>query len=54
MMRSALAGANTWLSGGKLPKQAGKGIIFVQDIASLNLRSPSSLPIFSASSIVKY
>jgi tetratricopeptide (TPR) repeat protein len=39
MMRSglALAGANTWLSGGTLPKKAGKGFVFAQDIASLDL-----------------
>ncbi|AFZ61059.1 CHAT domain-containing protein [Anabaena cylindrica FACHB-243] len=39
MLRSglALAGANTWLSGGKLPKDAGKGFLFAQDIASLDL-----------------
>ncbi|UKP01079.1 CHAT domain-containing protein [Nostoc sp. UHCC 0870] len=39
MMRSglALAGANTWLSGGNIPKDAGKGFVFAQDIASLDL-----------------
>jgi CHAT domain-containing protein len=39
MMRSgiALAGANTWLSGGTLPKTAGKGLLFAQDIATLDL-----------------
>ncbi len=39
MMRSgiALAGANTWLSGGTLPKKAGKGLLFAQDIAALDL-----------------
>jgi CHAT domain-containing protein len=39
MMRSglALAGANTWLFGGTLPPQAGKGFVFAQDIASLDL-----------------
>lgn len=39
MMRSglALAGANTRLAGGTLPKQAGKGFVFAQDIASLDL-----------------
>jgi tetratricopeptide (TPR) repeat protein/CHAT domain-containing protein len=39
MMRSglALAGANTWLSGGNLPPQAGKGFVFAQEIASLDL-----------------
>ncbi|PMB40340.1 hypothetical protein CEN40_22380 [Fischerella thermalis CCMEE 5205] len=39
MMRSglALAGANTWLSGGNLPPSAGKGFVFAQEIASLDL-----------------
>ncbi|GAA6619722.1 tetratricopeptide repeat protein [Scytonema sp. NUACC26] len=39
MMRSglALAGANTWLSGGTLPPEAGKGFLLAQDIASLDL-----------------
>ncbi|QIR37238.1 CHAT domain-containing protein [Tolypothrix sp. PCC 7910] len=39
MMRSglALAGANTWLFGGTLPPEAGKGFVFAQDIASLDL-----------------
>ncbi|MCC5639068.1 tetratricopeptide repeat protein [Nostoc sp. CHAB 5844] len=39
MMRSglALAGANTWLFGGTLPPNAGKGFVFAQDIASLDL-----------------
>jgi CHAT domain-containing protein len=39
MLRSglALAGANTWLSGGRLPQAAGKGFVFAQDIASLDL-----------------
>ncbi|KYC35121.1 hypothetical protein WA1_09560 [Scytonema hofmannii PCC 7110] len=39
MMRSgvALAGANTWLSGGTLPREAGKGFVLAQDIASLDL-----------------
>ncbi|MDZ8054597.1 MAG: tetratricopeptide repeat protein [Aulosira sp. ZfuVER01] len=39
MMRSglALAGANTWLFGGTLPPDAGKGFVFAQDIASLDL-----------------
>jgi tetratricopeptide (TPR) repeat protein/CHAT domain-containing protein len=39
MMRSgiALAGANTWLSGGTLPEKAGKGLLFAQDIAALDL-----------------
>ncbi len=39
MMRSglALAGANTWLHGGILPDDAGKGFVFAQDIAVLDL-----------------
>ncbi len=39
MMRSglALAGANTWLSGGTLPPEAGKGFVLAQDIANLDL-----------------
>ena len=39
MMRSllALAGANTRLNGGTLPPEAGKGFIFAQDIAGLDL-----------------
>jgi CHAT domain-containing protein len=39
MMRSglALAGANTWLSGGKIPNNAGKGFVLAQDIAGLDL-----------------
>ncbi|MEH1867830.1 MAG: tetratricopeptide repeat protein [Nostoc sp.] len=39
MLRSglALAGANTWLAGGRLPQAAGKGFVFAQDIASLDL-----------------
>ena len=39
MLRSglALAGANTWLFGGRLPQAAGKGFVFAQDIASLDL-----------------
>lgn len=39
MMRSgiALAGANTWLSGGELPEEAGKGFVFAQDVAALDL-----------------
>ncbi|MBD2491600.1 tetratricopeptide repeat protein [Aulosira sp. FACHB-615] len=39
MMRSglALAGANTWLCGGTLPSDAGKGFVFAQDIAGLDL-----------------
>ncbi|MEM7553521.1 MAG: CHAT domain-containing protein [Cyanobacteria bacterium P01_A01_bin.84] len=41
MMRSALAlaGAKTWLSGGITPENAGKGIVFAQDIANLDLRA---------------
>jgi CHAT domain-containing protein len=39
MLRSALAlaGANTWAKGGKLPLEAGKGILFAQDVAGLDL-----------------
>jgi tetratricopeptide (TPR) repeat protein/CHAT domain-containing protein len=39
MMRSglALAGANTWLANGSLPKEAGKGFVFAQDVAGLDL-----------------
>ncbi|WP_138506885.1 CHAT domain-containing protein [Nostoc sp. PA-18-2419] len=39
MTRSALAfaGANTGLTGGSLPANAGKGVIFAQDIATLDL-----------------
>jgi CHAT domain-containing protein len=39
MMRSALAlaGANTWLSGKALPPGMGKGLLFAQDIAALDL-----------------
>ncbi|WP_084789077.1 CHAT domain-containing protein [Anabaena sp. FACHB-709] len=39
MLRSglALAGANTWLAGGTLPLAAGKGFVFAQDIANLDL-----------------
>ncbi len=33
----ALAGANTWRSGGKLPAKAGKGFLFAQDVALLDL-----------------
>ena len=49
MMRSALAlaGAKTWLSGGMLPKNAGKGIVFAQDIANLDLRA-NQLTVLSA------
>ncbi|MBD1922432.1 CHAT domain-containing protein [Microcoleus sp. FACHB-831] len=39
MMRSGLAfaGAETWLKGGKLPPEAGKGFLFAQDIISIDL-----------------
>jgi CHAT domain-containing protein len=39
MMRSgiALAGANTWIAGGALPPDAGKGLLFAQDVAALDL-----------------
>ncbi|GAB4196200.1 MAG: CHAT domain-containing protein [Coleofasciculaceae cyanobacterium] len=39
MMRSclALAGANIWLAGATLPPEAGKGFVFAQDIAGLDL-----------------
>ncbi|WP_199324114.1 CHAT domain-containing tetratricopeptide repeat protein [Coleofasciculus sp. FACHB-SPT36] len=39
MLRSglALAGANTWIAGGTLPPEAGKGILFAQDVAGLDL-----------------
>jgi tetratricopeptide (TPR) repeat protein len=39
MLRSALAfaGANTWLQGKTLPNEAGKGLVFAQDIAALDL-----------------
>jgi CHAT domain-containing protein len=39
MMRSgiALAGANTWIAGGDLPPDAGKGLLFAQDVAALDL-----------------
>ncbi|MBV6628246.1 MAG: CHAT domain-containing protein [Rivularia sp. (in: Bacteria)] len=49
MMRSALAlaGAKTWLSGGILPENAGKGIVFAQDIANLDLRA-NQLTVLSA------
>ncbi|HBY75755.1 MAG TPA: hypothetical protein DEG47_01805, partial [Cyanobacteria bacterium UBA11148] len=33
----AFAGANTWLLGKRLPKPAGKGMVFAQDIAALDL-----------------
>jgi CHAT domain-containing protein len=39
MLRSglALAGANTWRTGNTLPAEAGKGILFAQDIINLDL-----------------
>ncbi len=39
MLRSALAfaGANAWLQGKTLPNQAGKGLVFAQDVAALDL-----------------
>ncbi|WP_026786553.1 CHAT domain-containing protein [Planktothrix rubescens] len=39
LMRSglALAGANTWKIGGDLPPEAGKGFLFAQDVAVLDL-----------------
>ncbi|CUR34002.1 Tetratricopeptide TPR_2 (fragment) [Planktothrix tepida PCC 9214] len=39
LMRSglALAGANTWKLGGDLPPEAGKGFLFAQDVAVLDL-----------------
>ena len=39
MLRSALAfaGANTWLQGKTLPNEAGKGLVFAQDVAALDL-----------------
>jgi tetratricopeptide (TPR) repeat protein len=39
MMRSGLAftGAKNWLSGQSLPEKAGKGIVFAQDIAGVDL-----------------
>ncbi|UKP01125.1 CHAT domain-containing protein [Nostoc sp. UHCC 0870] len=49
MLRSglALAGANTWLAGGTLPLAAGKGFVFAQDIANLDL-SANELTVLSA------
>jgi CHAT domain-containing protein len=49
MMRSgvALAGANTWLVGGELPKEAGKGIVFAQDVTAIDLWA-NELTILSA------
>jgi hypothetical protein len=39
MLRSALAfaGANAWLHGKTIPKEAGKGLVFAQDVAALDL-----------------
>ena len=39
MLRSALAfaGANTWLKGKPIPNEAGKGLVFAQDVAALDL-----------------
>lgn len=39
MLRSALAfaGANAWLQGKTLPNEAGKGLVFAQDVAALDL-----------------
>ena len=39
MLRSALAfaGANAWLKGKTLPNEAGKGLVFAQDVAALDL-----------------
>jgi hypothetical protein len=39
MLRSALAfaGANTWLQGKPVPNEAGKGLVFAQDVAALDL-----------------
>ncbi|MBW4492529.1 MAG: CHAT domain-containing protein [Oscillatoria princeps RMCB-10] len=49
MMRSgvALAGANTWAFGGELPKEAGKGIVFAQDVTAIDLWA-NELTILSA------
>ncbi len=49
MMRSgvALAGANTWAVGGELPKEAGKGIVFAQDVTAIDLWA-NELTILSA------
>ncbi|NEQ73732.1 MAG: hypothetical protein F6K23_12145 [Okeania sp. SIO2C9] len=33
----ALAGANTWAKGDKLPPEVGKGVLFAQDVAGLDL-----------------
>ena len=39
MLRSALAfaGANAWLQGKTLPNEAGKGLVFAQDVAAIDL-----------------
>ena len=39
MLRSALAfaGANAWLKGKPIPNEAGKGLVFAQDVAALDL-----------------
>jgi hypothetical protein len=39
MLRSGLAfaGANAWLQGKLLPNEAGKGLVFAQDVAALDL-----------------
>jgi hypothetical protein len=49
MMRSgvALAGANTWAVGRELPKEAGKGIVFAQDVTAIDLWA-NELTILSA------
>lgn len=54
MLRSllALAGANTWLSGGTLPPEAGKGCVFAQDIANLDLWA-NELTVLSACDTAK-
>lgn len=54
MLRSllALAGANTWFSGGTLPPEAGKGCIFAQDIANLDLWA-NELTVLSACDTAK-
>ncbi|WP_413176326.1 CHAT domain-containing protein [Anabaena azotica] len=54
MLRSllALAGANTWLNGGTLPPEAGKGCVFAQDIANLDLWT-NELTVLSACDTAK-
>jgi tetratricopeptide (TPR) repeat protein len=54
MLRSllALAGANTWLSSGTLPPEAGKGCVFAQDIANLDLWA-NELTVLSACDTAK-